>query len=153
MAAGAWQVFGAAIEGIATGAIDLDTDTFRMALVTEDEVPGVDADITWDAASANEVSGASEGYDTHGKALTTVTVSRSGGTVTFDADDVSWTASTITAKYAYIVRSADGTTLAAGDLLVAFADLDDGGGSVSTTDGTFAVNMNASGIFTLARAA
>lgn len=155
MAAGAWQVYGAALEAIAENDIlsldGADTPKFRMALVTNAYTPVVDTDDTWSDVSTNEVANGN-GYTTHGKLLT-MTVSRATGTVTVDCDDQSWTSSTITAKYAVIVQDADANgTLAAGDFLLCYADLDTGGGSVSTTNGTFAVNINASGIFTIARA-
>lgn len=154
MAAGAWQVYGNAIELIAENTIFLDdsgTPRLRMILVTETYTPTVDTDATYADVSANEVTGT--GYTQFGNLLTP-TVTRSGGTITFDCDDQSWVSSTITAKYAVIVHNVDGTgTIASTDQLVCYSDLDDGGGSVSTTDGTFAVNINASGVFTLARAA
>src|SRR5690606_33957038 len=151
MAAGAWVVYSNAIELIHEGAIDLDEDDFRMVLVTEEYSPDADADDTWSDVSTNDVANGN-GYTTHGEALT-VTVTRNAGTVTIDCDDQSWENSTITAKYAVIVRDDDGNgQLASTDALIAYADLDTGGGSVSTTNGTFAVTINASGVFTVARA-
>jgi hypothetical protein len=153
MAVGAWQVYGNAIEKIADSTIELEVASrLRMILVTSSYTPSVDADDTYSDLSANEVANGG-GYTTFGKVLT-ATVSRSTGTVTVDCDDQSWTSSTITAKYAVIVHDANSDgTLAAGDLLVAYSNLETGGGSISTTSGTFAVNINASGVFTLARAA
>jgi hypothetical protein len=147
MAAGAWKVYGAADEAIHKGTIDLDSDHFRMVLVTATHTPDQDAHDTWSDVSANEVA-AGGGYDTHGKALTQ-TVARTNKVTTFDVDDQSWAASTITAKYAVIVKDADNNgALAAGDLLVAYCDLDTGGGSLSSSAGAFSVTINASGVFT-----
>lgn len=156
MAAGAFVVFGNAIEQHARGAIDFDTDSFRMVLVTSSWTPSDDADDAWSDISGNEVANGN-GYTTHGKALT-MSVMRMGspapGTVHIDCDDQSWTSSTITAKYAVVVRDDDGNgALAAGDIPICYSDLDEGGGSISTTNGTFAVNINANGLFTLARSA
>ncbi|MCV2870626.1 hypothetical protein OEW28_18595 [Defluviimonas sp. WL0002] len=146
MAAGNWRMFGNALEQILKGGIDCDTDTFRMVLVTSGYTPDQSLHDTWSDISANEVA-AGGGYSTHGKLLT-VTVTRSGLVVTIDCDDQSWTSSTITAKYAVIVRDADANgALAAGDLVVAFVDLDTGGGSVSTTSGTLSITINASGVY------
>lgn len=151
MAAGAWQTFGNAIEQIVRGVIDVDTDAFRMILVDANYTPAIDTHTAYSDVSADEVTGT--GYSQYGNLLT-MAVSRSGGTTTVDCDDQSWANSTITAKYAVVVHNDDGTgTLDPTDLLVAYSDLDDGGGSVSTTDGTFAVNISASGVVTLARAA
>ena len=105
MPAGAWKVYGAALEAVNKGTLDLDTNTFRMVLVTSSHTPNQATHSTWADASANEVANGN-GYATHGKLLT-CTVTRSSLVVTFDCDDQSWTSSTITAKYAIIVRDAD----------------------------------------------
>lgn len=151
MAAGNWLMFGNALEQILKGGIDVDTDTFRMVLVTSSYTPDQSAHDTWSDISTNEVA-AGGGYSTHGKLLT-VTVTRSGLDVTIDCDDQSWTSSTITAKYAVIVRdaNADGS-LAGTDLVVAIVDMNSGGGSISTTSGTLSVTINASGVYTLTAA-
>ena len=149
MAAGAFKVYGAAVENISKGLLDLDSHTFRMVLLTSSYTPNQGTHATWADASAAEVA-AGGGYSTHGKLLT-CTVNRTTNTVTFDCDDQSWTSSTITAKYAAIVRDADANgSLASTDMVLCYCDLETGGGSVSTTAGTFAVNINASGVFTIA---
>jgi len=148
MAAGAFKVYGAAAEAIAKGTLDLDSNTFRMVLVTASHTPNQATHSTWADVSANEVA-AGGGYSTHGKLLT-CTVNRSSLVVTFDCDDQSWTSSTITAKYAVIVKDADANgSLASTDALVAYCDLESGGGSISTTSGTLSITINASGVFTL----
>lgn len=153
MAAGAWQVYGLALEKIFEGSIPLDesgTPRYRMTLVTSSYTPSVNADDAWNDISTNEVANGN-GYTTHGKLLT-CTVTHSSGTVTFDCDDQSWTSSTITAKYAVIVEDADANgALATTDVPICYCDLESGGGSVSTTNGTFAVTINASGVFTVAQ--
>ena len=148
MAAGAFKVYGAAAEAIAKGTVDLDSNTFRMVLVTSAYTPNQSTHSTWTDVSANEVA-AGGGYSTHGKLLT-CTVNRLSLVVTFDCDDQSWTSSTITAKYAVIVKDADANgALASTDALVAYCDLESGGGSISTTAGTLAITINASGVFTM----
>lgn len=147
MPAGSWKVYGAAAEAVAKGTVDLDTNTFRMVLVTSAHTPNQSTHSTWADMSANEATGT--GYTSSGKLLT-CTVTRSSLVVTFDCDDQSWTTSTITAKYAVIVKDADANgTLASTDALVAYCDLETGGGSISTTAGTLAITINASGVFTL----
>lgn len=148
MPAGAFTLYGAAIEGIAKGNIDLDGSTFVAVLVGSGYTPGTDTHSTWADVSAQEISGT--GYTAGGVALSGVTVTRSGATVTFDAADISWTSSTLTAKYVVVVKRAS-TSLASGDLLLGYAELESGG-TVSTTNGTLTVNWNASGLFTIARA-
>ncbi len=147
MAAGNFLVYGAGLEAIADGTIDLDTDSFRAVLVTSSYTPNQNTDDTWSDVSANEVSGT--GYTANGVSAS-ITLSRSNLVVTADTADVSWSSSTITAKYLLIVHDADGNgSLATTDRLLAYVDLDTGGGSVSTTNGTFTVTINASGLFTL----
>lgn len=150
MAATAWALYGAALEAIMKGDIDLNDDSFRMVLVGGGYTPDQSADVAWSAISANEVSGT--GYTASGKAVTP-TVTRSGLAVTLDCDDQSWPSSTITATYAVIVRDADANgALAAGDLPICFCELEDGG-SVSTTNGTLSVTINAAGVYTITAAA
>lgn len=145
MAAGTVTLYGAAKENIAKALIDLDTDSFVVTLLGSGYTPAANTNATWSDISANQITGT--GYTAGGAALTGVTVTRSGGTVTFDADDVSWTSSTLTAKYAVIAKKAGGS-LAGTDLLLAYVELETGS-TVSTTNGTLAINWNASGIFTL----
>jgi hypothetical protein len=134
------------LQGINRGLIDLDSDTIVCVLLTSSYTPGRTTHSTWADMSAAEVA-TGGGYTAGGEALANKAVSHSSGTVTFDADDVSWSSATITAKYAALVKRAGGS-LASGDLLVAYVDLDTGGGSVTSTASTFAVAWNAAGIFT-----
>lgn len=158
MAAGAWGVFGLAKEGILEGTFgDFRTATgWRMILTTsaQDLTAGLNTLDTYSDLTNEVATGG--GYTAGGVSLGTPTVTHAAGTVTFDTPtDASWASSTITARYAVIVRdgNADGT-LAAGDLLFARSILDTTGGgegtNVSTTNGTFAVNFHANGIATLA---
>lgn len=118
-----------------------------MVLVGTGYTPNQSTDTAWSDISANEIANGG-GYATHGKAITQG-VSRSGLAVTFDCDDQSWGSSTLTdVAFAVIVRDADSNgALAAGDIPLCFCELEDGG-SLSTTNGALAVNINASGVFT-----
>lgn len=139
------------LEYMADGTIDLDGDTFKVALVSSTYTPSasthtVYADITNELSTAN-------GYTAGGATLGTVTWTESGGTVTFDAADASWTASggSITARYAVIYDDTPSTPVA--KPLVAYVLLDTTPADVTATDGnTFTLSWNASGIFTLAAA-
>ena len=122
-------------------ALDLDdttADRFKVMLVTSSYTPDFGthdfkADVT------NEVSGT--GYSAGGESLTSVTLTQSGGTITFDADDVTWTSSTITARGAVIYEDS-----LASDPLIAYIDF---GADKSSSAGDFVLSFNASGIFTL----
>jgi hypothetical protein len=152
MPAGAWQVYRPAIGAIGANTLDLDaggTPKFRMVLVTASYTPSLIHN-DWQDVSANEVANGN-GYATHGKLLTvTWTAPGSPGLWMFDCDDQSWTTSTITAKYGIIVSDADANgSLATTDQLLCYCDLETGGGSVQTTNGTFSIAISASGVFSL----
>lgn len=154
MAAGPWQIYGNAIEKIVDSTVDLEVaGRCRLILVISTYNPSIDADDTYSDLSAHQVASLG-GYSTYGKALTNVSVTRSGGTITIDCDDQMWTNSSLTAKYAVIVRDANSDgVLVAGDLLIAYCDLNTGGGSVTTINGTIGVTIASAGICTVARAA
>jgi hypothetical protein len=85
-----------------TGAVDLDTDTLKVALVTSSYTPSA-AHTQWSDVSANEVSSGS-GYTTGGVALSGVAVTNS----TIDYSDVTWTSLTKTFRYAVCYKSGSG---------------------------------------------
>jgi hypothetical protein len=122
-------------------AVDLDdttADRFKVMLVTSAYTPNFGthdfkADVT------NEVVGT--GYSAGGESLTSVTLTQSAGTITFDADDVTWASSTITARGAVVYD--DSLT---DDPLIAYIDF---GADKSSSAGDFVLSFNASGIFTL----
>ena len=131
-------------ETIADGTIDLDTHTFKVMLTTSSYTPSAAHTTTTDIT--NEVSSTNTGYTTGGAALTSVTWGQTGGTATFDADNVVWTAGSanLTARYAVVY---DDT--ATNNDLVCYITLDSS--DVTATNGnTFTIAWNASGIFTLA---
>lgn len=71
--------------GLANGVFDLDTDTMKAAIATNTYSVNQDTHDFFDDMT-NEVSGT--GYAAGGSTLASVTVTRSTGTVTFDAADV-----------------------------------------------------------------
>lgn len=125
------------------GAIDLDDDTFYVMLTTSSYAPDVDSH-TVRSDVTNEVS-ASGTYTAGGAQIanTAVTVDNTNDRAVFDGDDVSWTSATITARYAVIYKS---TGTASTDPLLAYIDF---GTPQTSTNGTFAITWNSSGIITL----
>ena len=114
-----------------TGAIDLDTDTFKMLLVTSSYTAAKTHDRRNDIT--NEVSGT--GYTAGGNAVTvTVAQDNTNSRVTVDFTVTSWTSSTITARAGVIYKSRGGASSA--DELVCYLDFGD---DVSSSAGTFAV--------------
>lgn len=135
-------------EYIADGTFDMNTDTFKVSLHSSTYTPNASTHTVF-ADATNELSTAN-GYTAGGATLGTVTWTRSGATVTFDAADTTWTASggSIVARYAVIYKS--GTANARVNPLVAYVLLDTTPADVTTTTGnTLTLQWNASGIFTL----
>lgn len=127
---------------IMNGGIDLDTDTIKVALVTSSYTPDQDTHDFFDDVT-NEVSGT--GYTAGGASLANkaVTADNTDNEGVFDADDVSWTTSTITARGAVIYKS---TGTASTSALIAYLDFTTD--KVSTA-GTFTIAWNAEGILNL----
>jgi len=132
-------VYNAFKKNIMNGGIDLDTDTIKVALVTSSYTPNADthedfADIT------NEAEGT--GYTQGGATLSNkaVTADNTDDEGVFDADDVTWSSSTITARGAVVYKS---TGTPANDLLVCYIDF---GTDKTSSNGDFTVSWNAEGI-------
>lgn len=122
--------------------LDMDNDTFKCMLVTSSYSPNLETHTNKSDVS-NEVSGT--GYTAGGETLTGVTMTSSSdgtGTIKWDADDVSWTSSTLSNVRAGVIYDDSVTN----DRLIAYIDF---GGDFSTTSGTFQIQWNAAGIFTL----
>ena len=108
-----------------------------------------DADISqedWETLTdvnddTNEVSG--DGYDAGGAEATTKAVTEATKVTTFDAANVTWTSSTITARYSILYLS---TGTAGTSYLIGYADF---GEDKSSSSGDFTVAWDDSGILTL----
>jgi hypothetical protein len=121
-----------------TLALDLDNDTLKIMLVTSAYTP--DFGVHDFKADVNgEVVGT--GYTAGGETLTSVTLTQSTGTITFDAADVTWTSSTITARGAVIYDNS-----LVSDPLICYIDF---GSDQSSSSGDFLISFNAAGVFTL----
>lgn len=137
------KIYGKFFNALADKTIDLNSDTIKVALCTSSYTPDQDAhdffnDIT------NEVTGT--GYTAGGATLGSPSFSYTGASNVwaFDGNDVSWSSSTITARYAIIYDSSPGTS--ATNPLICYVDF---GADVSTTAGTFTITWDAAGIFTI----
>jgi len=124
---------------IMNGGIDLDTDTIKVALVTSSYTPDQDAHDNFDDIT-NEVSGT--GYTAGGASLANkaVTADNTDNEGVFDADDVVWSTSTITARGAVVYKS---TGTASTSKLICYLDF---GSDKISTAGTFTIAWNAEGI-------
>jgi hypothetical protein len=154
-AAGKWKLYDFAKKYIGDGTHDMDaTANWTIALYlstsnanTLSVGTGILADLTNEHANAN-------GYTTGGQALTGETWTRSGSTLTFDADNPVWTASggPITARFAVIYANATLNGIVKPLLCVCL--LDTAPADVTASDGnTLTITFNASGILTLSGAA
>lgn len=125
-------IYNSAVDDMARGAIDFDTDTFKVMLVTSSYTPNKDTHDKRDDVT-NEASGT--GYTSGGAtSACTVTKDTANDRVTLQFASVSWASSTITARGAVIYKSRGGASSA--DELVAYNDF---GADVSTTAGTFSI--------------
>ncbi len=129
-------VYNSFMRDIATGAVDCDTDTFKMMLVTSTYTAAKShakrSDIT------NEVA-AGSGYTTGGNAcaLTVAATDNVNNDVEISFSVTSWTSATITARAGVIYKSRGG--LATADELVGYVDFLS---NITSTNGTFAVTVS-----------
>ena len=142
MASGVYNNYKARALGSGT-AVDLDGDTIKLALLTSSYTPDFDAHDFFDDVSANEV--AASGTYSAGGATLTVTLSQDNtdDEGVFDATDVSFTSSTITARYAVIYKS---TGVSSTSPLICLIDF---GSNQTSTAGTFAITFASEGILNL----
>jgi len=129
-------------KNIMNGTIDLDTDTIKVMLTTSSYVPDQDAH-EFKSSVTNEVVGTN--YTAGGQALAnkSVTQDNTDNEGVFDADDVTWANSTITARYAVIYKD---TGNAATSPIIAIIDFVTD--KVSSA-GNFTISWNAEGILNL----
>lgn len=134
------HVYGNAAKKALNKEIDYDTDTIKVALLTSAYTPDQANDDYWSDISAHEASGT--GYTAGGATLASKTIAEASNVVTLDAADVTWSNSTITARYA-VVYDATGTDTTSA--LICFVDF---GADVSSAGGDFKITWDASGIVT-----
>ena len=122
---------------LAAKAVDMDTDTFKVALLDNNHTFTA-ADDTWANVSANEVSGT--GYTAGGGTIDNPAITEA---VTFkwDADDETWTITGSMSAYHAVIYDTTNS-----DSLVCSIDF---GGIKTVTDGDFKIQWNASGIITM----
>jgi hypothetical protein len=95
MAAGAWVIPDKALLNFVSATNLLAQSTagnWRVALIDSGFTPDDATDEVWADFSGDEIANG-DGYTTGGAAPASVSLSESGGTVTFDIGDVVWTAS------------------------------------------------------------
>lgn len=148
MAADAWVLHDKAKEYLGDGTIDLDADSFKVALFLSTSNVATTS-INALATATNEHANAN-GYTTGGVALASVTWTESSGTVTFDAADMTdaWTASggSIVCRFAVLYDDTVASPVA--DPIIAHCLLDNSPADITVTDGnTLSITFPAGGIF------
>jgi len=124
------------------GDIDLLVDTIKVMLTTSSYTPNVDTH-EFISSVTNEVVGT--GYVAGGAALAskTTTADTTDDEGVFDAADLTWSTSTITARYAVIYKD---TGVAGTSAIIAVIDF---GTDKVSTGGNFTITWNAEGIINL----
>ena len=125
---------------IGDGTIDWDTDTIKVALVTSSYTPDIDTHTDFSTHVTNEVVGT--GYTAGGATLAgkVVTVDTTNDWAEYDATDVTWGSSTITARGAVVYESTGGN-------LICYVDF---GSDKSSSAGDFTISWHGDGVFKLA---
>lgn len=121
----------------------LDSETaVKVLMVTDTEVPNFDThDFRNDIVA--EVTGT--GYTAGGNVITSTALTLSSGVLTYDAADTSWSTSTIANAMAAVGYFGRGGASTADELVF----LSDFVTAASSSSGTFTVQWNAAGIFTV----
>lgn len=143
MAAGAWTLTSAARTNLLNGTHDIDSDSWKVALVQSTSNIGASS-TTW-AAVTNEVANAN-GYTTGGQSVTLILSGTTSVTASFNSNPI-WTASggSIVARWA-VLYEVSGQVLA-------YCLLDSTPANVTVTDGnqlTVDSDGTPSPVFTLA---
>ncbi len=144
MAAGAWNIFHHAKKKLGLGNIVLSGGVFNLTLHSI----GCSAALLGSASSVfteigSQVTGG--GYAAGGLTLSSNTWGFSGNNVKFDSSDWIVTGSIASIKYAVIMQSISATS----GFVLCYSTLSGTGFDVTGTN-TLTIQMNASGIFTLA---
>lgn len=134
------KMYSKGFEAMLNKEVDLDTDTVKVMLATSSYTPNQSTH-KYKTSVTNEVSGT--GYTAGGATLTSKTASTSGLIFTFDAADITWSSSTITARYAvfYIDTGTAGTSP-----LLCYWDF---GQDEVSSSGNFTLTISGSGVFTI----
>jgi hypothetical protein len=136
------KLYGQFLQQALNKEVDWDTDTIKVALLTNSYTPDQDAHNYFDDVSTFEVSGAT-GYTAGGNTLANKTNTYNSATnvIVLDADDVTWSSSTITARYAVVYD--DSGASAAAKALIGYVDF---GSDQSSTNGNFTITWDSTGI-------
>lgn len=129
-------------EKLLSAGVNFSSDTIKVALVTSSYTPNQDTHDNFDDVT-NEVTGT--GYTAGGATLASKTISQddTDNEGVFDAADVTWSSSTITAAAAVLYKD---TGTPSSSTLIAYFDF---GGNQVSSNGNFTLQWAAEGIINL----
>lgn len=129
---------------IMDGSIDLDTDNINVCLLDSGYSANIDTQTMYSDVTASEIASAN-GYTTKGQSLAskTVSVDTTDDEGVFDAADVTWSTSTITARYAVLFKNTGTNTTSP---LIAYVDF---GADKTSDNGNFIITWSSEGILNL----
>lgn len=135
------KLYGQFVQHALSKKVDWGTDTIKVALLSNAYTPDQDAHNYFDDVIANEVTGT--GYTQGGITLgnKTNTYNASTNVIVLDADDVTWSSSTITARYAVVYNATPAAN--ADKPLIGYVDF---GSDQSSSNGNFTITWDATGI-------
>jgi hypothetical protein len=135
------KLYGQFLQQALNKEIDWDTDTIKVALLSNAYTPDQDAHNYFDDVSTHEVTGT--GYTQGGNTLANKTNTYNSATnvIVLDADDTTWSSSTITARYAVVYDASPATN--ATRPLIGYVDF---GSDQSSSNGNFTITWDATGI-------
>lgn len=135
------KLYGQFLQQALNKEVDWDTDTIKVALLSNAYAPDQDAHNYFDDVVAHEVTGT--GYTAGGLTLANKTNTYNSATnvIVLDADDVTWSASTITARYAVVYDATPATN--ATKPLIGYVDF---GSDQSSSNGNFTITWDSTGI-------
>jgi hypothetical protein len=134
------KFYSLAFQSMLAKEINLTSDTIKLMLCSSSYTPNQDTH-RYKSDVSNEITGT--GYTAGGATVGSVTVSYDTGTnvLSFDANDVTWSAASVTARFGVLYDSSPGSD--ATRPLIGWIDF---GGDVTSTGADFTIAWNASGI-------
>jgi hypothetical protein len=130
------KLYGQFLQKALNKEVDFDSDTIKVALLTSSYSPNQDTHDYYDDVNTYEVS---QGGVT--LASKTSTYDSANNVIILDAADVTWSSSTITARYAVVYDDSPATN--GTKPLIGYVDF---GSDQSSTNGNFTITWDATGI-------
>lgn len=134
------KVYGKFLEKLASGSINWVSDTVKVALLSSSYTPNQDTNEFFSEVVTYEITGT--GYTAGGATVTGKSLYYDAATNTLQlrCNSVSWSNSTLTARYAVFYKSTGTNSTSP---LIAYVDFDQ---NVSSTNGTFQIVVPADGL-------